>query len=84
LEQLYSSKTDEELLAMSADYASLLEEAKPILARELGRRNLDPVPVEEEQISSLGHLPNLAISGCSGSAVPCFSIPALQLLAHHP
>ena len=40
LEQLYSSKTDDELLALSADEESLREEAKQILASELQRRNL--------------------------------------------
>jgi hypothetical protein len=41
LEQLYSSKTDDELLALSADEASLREDAKQILVRELRRRGLD-------------------------------------------
>jgi hypothetical protein len=40
LELLYTSKTDDELLALAADRASLREEAGPILADELRRRNL--------------------------------------------
>jgi hypothetical protein len=53
LEQLYSSKTDDELLAVAADYASLREETKPILANELRRRNLAAVPIDNEQIPNL-------------------------------
>ena len=41
LEHLYSSKTDDELLALSAEEASLREDAKQILGRELRRRGLD-------------------------------------------
>jgi hypothetical protein len=40
LAQLYSSKTDDELLLLAADPESLVEEARPILAEELRRRNL--------------------------------------------
>jgi hypothetical protein len=40
LQELYSSKTDEELLALAADDTSLRDDAKPILAQELERRNL--------------------------------------------
>jgi hypothetical protein len=40
LAQLYSSKTDDELLALAADTNSLVEEARPILASEIRRRNL--------------------------------------------
>jgi hypothetical protein len=47
LKLLYSSKTDDELLALAADEASLLEEAKPILADELQRRNLAEHPTSE-------------------------------------
>lgn len=36
----YSSKTDDELLALAANPDSLVEEARPILADELRRRNL--------------------------------------------
>lgn len=39
-EQLYSTKTDDELLALAADKASLRDDAKPILVDELRRRNL--------------------------------------------
>jgi hypothetical protein len=49
LEQLYSSKTDDELLVLSADIASLRDEAKSVLADELRRRNLDAVPVDRER-----------------------------------
>jgi hypothetical protein len=41
LEQIYSSKSDDELLALSADNASLREDAKEILVHELRRRGLD-------------------------------------------
>jgi uncharacterized protein YajQ (UPF0234 family) len=53
LEQLYSSKTDDELLALSADEGSLREEAKQILIRELQRRGLDAgrVEVKDTRIS---------------------------------
>jgi len=46
LAQLYSSKTDDELLLLAADSRSLIEEARPILAEELRRRNLvlEPAP----------------------------------------
>lgn len=40
LAELYSSKTDDELLTLAADPYSLVEEARPILADELRRRNL--------------------------------------------
>jgi hypothetical protein len=40
LAQLYSSKTDDELLTLAADPYSLVDEARPILADELHRRNL--------------------------------------------
>lgn len=47
LEQLYSSKTDDELLALAADQESLLDEARPILGKEIRRRNLvAPLPTE--------------------------------------
>ena len=41
LPQVYSSKSDDELLALCADSASLREDAKEILIRELRRRGLD-------------------------------------------
>lgn len=40
LAQLYSSKTDDQLLQLAADSNSLVEEALPILAEELRRRKL--------------------------------------------
>lgn len=40
LAQLYSSKTDDELLLLAADPNSLVEEARPILVEELRRRAL--------------------------------------------
>jgi hypothetical protein len=40
-EEVYSSKSDDELLALAEQQASLREEAKPILADELRRRNLN-------------------------------------------
>jgi hypothetical protein len=39
-EQVYSTKTDDELLALAADEASLRDDAKPILVHELRRRKL--------------------------------------------
>jgi hypothetical protein len=41
LEQIYCSKSDDELLTLSADSSSLREEAKEILVRELRRRGLN-------------------------------------------
>jgi hypothetical protein len=41
-QELYSAKTDDELLALAADSASLREDAKAVLAQELERRNLQP------------------------------------------
>ena len=40
LAQIYLSKTDDELLSLAADPDSLVEEARPILAEELGRRGI--------------------------------------------
>jgi hypothetical protein len=42
LEELYSAKTDEELLALAVESTSLREDAKSILAQELQRRHLQP------------------------------------------
>jgi len=44
LVQVYSSKSDVELLTLAADPDSLIEEARPILAEELGRRGLPVAP----------------------------------------
>lgn len=41
LAQHYSLKTDDELLALAADYGSLADEAQSLLAAELRRRNLE-------------------------------------------
>ncbi len=49
LEQLYSSKTDDELLTLAEDCPSLREDAKSLLADELRRRRLDAVPVDSER-----------------------------------
>jgi hypothetical protein len=53
LAQTYSSKSDEELLSLAADPQSLTEEARRILAEELGRRGLSaptaPEPVENQR-----------------------------------
>jgi len=48
--KVYSSKTDDELLALAAGRDSLLEEARPILEDELRRRSLvgQPIPTETE------------------------------------
>jgi hypothetical protein len=50
LMQVYSSKTDDELLALAASRDSLVEEARPILEGELRRRSLvgQPIPTETE------------------------------------
>jgi hypothetical protein len=50
LEQLYSSKTDDELLALSVDQPSLREEAKQVLIRELQRRGLDSASVADDDV----------------------------------
>lgn len=46
LAQQYSCKTDDELLALAANPDSLVEEARPILADELRRRNLATQPTQ--------------------------------------
>ena len=40
LAEIYSSKTDDELIALAADADALLDEARPVLAEELRRRNI--------------------------------------------
>lgn len=40
LAEVYSSKTDGELIALAADAGALLDEARPVLADELLRRNI--------------------------------------------
>jgi hypothetical protein len=44
LVQVYLSKSDDELLSLAADPDSLIEQARPILAEELGRRGLTATP----------------------------------------
>jgi hypothetical protein len=44
LVEVYLSKSDDELLSLAADPGSLIEEARPILAEELGRRGLIVAP----------------------------------------
>ena len=48
--QIYLSKSDDELLSLAAAPDSLVEEARPILAEELGRRGIivPPVPAGVE------------------------------------
>jgi hypothetical protein len=49
LVQVYVSKSDDELLSLAADPDSLIEQARPILAEELGRRGLAaPAPAVVE------------------------------------
>ena len=43
LAQVYSSKTDDELIALAANLDALVQEVRPILADELLRRNLTSV-----------------------------------------
>jgi hypothetical protein len=40
LAEIYSSKTDNELIALAADTDALVDEARPVLADELLRRNI--------------------------------------------
>lgn len=61
LVQLYSSKTDDELLALAANLDSLVEEARPVLADELHRRNLVVQPAPAEVESHTLNLRNTAI-----------------------
>ena len=49
---LYSSKTDDELLALAADLDSLVDEARPVLADELRRRNLTSSQTTHASIES--------------------------------
>jgi hypothetical protein len=49
LEQFYSAKTDDELLALSADEASLREDAKQLLAHEVRRRGLDAANIDNDE-----------------------------------
>src|SRR5882762_7722609 len=44
LAHVYLSKSDDELLSLAADPDSLVEQARPILAEELGRRGLTVAP----------------------------------------
>ena len=46
--KVYSSKSDDELLALAVDPGSLVEEANRALEAELERRNLEkPLPLSE-------------------------------------
>jgi hypothetical protein len=47
-QELYSAKTDDELLALAADSTSLREDAKSVLAQELQRRNLQRPPSHDK------------------------------------
>jgi hypothetical protein len=65
LVEVYLSKSDDELLSLAADPGSLIEEARPILAEELGRRGLIVAPelsnvlseAKKQQVIALGRLP---------------------------
>lgn len=57
LQEIYSTKSDEELLALAADNASLREDAKPILAQELQRRNLQQPMAHDDVDSRSGSTP---------------------------
>ncbi len=49
--KVYSSKSDDELLALSSDPDSLVEEANRVLEAELERRNLErPSPLSEARL----------------------------------
>lgn len=57
LEQIYSSKSNDELLALSADNASLRDDAKEILIGELRRRGLDGVTTAYDGTGNRGFSP---------------------------
>ena len=59
--ELYSSKTDDELLALASSPESLVEEARPILADELRRRNLVVQPGTAEVEHQTSNLRNTAV-----------------------
>jgi hypothetical protein len=59
--QLYSSKTDDELLALASSPDSLVDEARPILADELRRRDLVVKPGTPEVEHQTSDLQNIAI-----------------------
>lgn len=67
LASVYSSKTDDELLALAADHASLEPEARPVLWAELGRRKLTDPHLWRGAV--LDEVPFLAQN-------PAFNIPA--------
>jgi hypothetical protein len=53
LAEIYSSKTDDELIALAADADALVDEARPVLADELLRRNITvPKPPASERSTS--------------------------------
>jgi hypothetical protein len=65
LVQLYSSKTDDELLSLVAEQACLTEAAKSVLADELRRRNLDgdvPTIRAEPAIATSGPIDRALVS----------------------
>ena len=47
LAEIYSSKSDDELIALASDADALLDEARPFLADELLRRNITVPPATE-------------------------------------
>jgi hypothetical protein len=79
LEDLYSSKTDDELLALAADDTSLREDAKPLLAHELQRRNLQP-PISKGNSSSTHSTTRALVFGVALIINSCIAFLCTPLL----
>src|SRR5437899_1597883 len=80
LAQVYSSKNDDELLSLAADPDSLIEEAIPLLAEELGRRGLSvpPAPaVVESQLPDFWSSAVGKLFRSVGDYLLCFAIAIL-------
>jgi hypothetical protein len=80
LAKIYLSKSDDELLSLAADPDSLVEEARPILTEELGRRGLTvaPVPaVVESQARNLWSGAVGKVTRSAGDYLLCFALAVL-------
>jgi hypothetical protein len=80
LAQIYLSKSDDELLSLAADPDSLVEEVRPILAEELGRRGLTVAPVPAVVESQAANFWSSAVGKLTrsvGDYLLCFAIAIL-------
>jgi len=81
-QELYSAKTDEALLALAADSASLAEDAKATLWQELERRNLKQSPSHPKPESRpAGSMPPRALVFAGGLVLnTCIALLCTPLL----